>query len=299
MRSEIKQKQGSISTSQLAQIDTVSDNLIAIFREKQSYKSVSINEKNFIDYSIKEIVSNIFEQSTTASEIDNRISALIEAFNKFHYFPLQTYSDLFEVALEKFLSTLDSNVSKVYILPGAGLGKLSVKSFQVVMYMFRGNSLSAILHKLQITRKIQFTFLKDGSIIRIKSDNIKVLFVDDFVGTGASFESELLDARGKIELQNNVKIPRYALLCLVIDKETKSQLNQKYDVFDGFSADEETQIEEQFKQLFPVSQNFNITMRDFSSFSNALLVSMVRTPNNTIPFFYRNQPFLRLRVYDE
>lgn len=133
MRSEIKQKQGSISTSQLAQIDTVSDNLIAIFREKQSYKSVSINEKNFIDYSIKEIVSNIFEQSTTASEIDNRISALIEAFNKFHYFPLQTYSDLFEVALEKFLSTLDSNVSKVYILPGAGLGKLSVKSFQVVM----------------------------------------------------------------------------------------------------------------------------------------------------------------------
>lgn len=280
---------------ELSQIGSISSNLIADFKNNEGYLAVSSDEKDFIQLSIKELVSEIFTKSSSIDERDNRINILRTALQKFEYFPLQRYSELFEKALENFLRDLPSNITKVYIMPGADIGENSVKSFQVVMYMFRGNSLPTVLKK--VNRKIKLTFLKQNHTPKLEVNNTQLLFVDDFIGSGESLTSQINIVQKNIYTTLNSK--NLAVLCLVIEKKTQIKLKKSFKIYAGFEIDSEEKISSQLIKKFPVSAGFHVKNIDLRNFGDSILLSMIRTPNNTVPFFYRNEPFSRMRVSDE
>lgn len=167
-------------------------------------------------------------------------------------------------------------------------GEKRVKSSNLVCYLFKSNQIS-YKNYLKDTKIEVLNYLEDQDILKLKTGESRLLLVDDYIGSGKTAVDTV-----ESYLKLGVPLKNITILSLLIDEHGKRQLKNLgckivYSNFenhtiknDDGNVDEETreQIERIAKKL-KVAKSYRYGYADTMA-----LVSLVRTPNNTLPFFW-------------
>jgi len=199
--------------------------------------------------------------------------------------------------LKKPIENLIENnpeVSKYYVLPMISKkdkGNISKSAFQI-LYLFKGSSLSEFVDlkgcQFQTIANIEKFFLNKECLKK----NERILFVDDFMGTGDTAIEALEyfhELAPKIVNENislmSIVIHNMAIRKLDIDFDLVYKYEIKKgitDFFDGDDLDDSVQLMKNIeKKLKGLRQEFS-----FGYKQSEALVSMQRIPNNTFPIYW-------------
>lgn len=193
------------------------------------------------------------------------------------------------------------NYSKIYIMP---LNKIEAKteeskpieqrkvighSSDVIAYAFNDSDIRDLPNL--INRSIYVIFNLESLPANFNAGNSLLLLVDDFIGSGETVETCFSYLRRVVQLN----IDKVHVLALVGQSDGLSRLvSQNIHVYcsvsrnKGISDNFQTPVREQFtllmeeiENLLQVSENYK-----FGYNRSEALVKMIRTPNNTFPFYW-------------
>lgn len=132
-----------------------------------------------------------------------------------------------------------------------------------------------------------------------------LLFVDDYIGSGESF-IELMNELYPSECEYLNKI---AILSIAAQEQGIKNINREYKGFNYFCSEEllkkglsdyynSKEINIKKEMMKTINKQLNINKDQFGYEESEALISLVRTPNNTLPFFWcdgkrKDAPFAR------
>lgn len=289
--------------NKLVKIELLSENINNKIKKWSSYNLLSELEKNFLKEGLVKLGIKIV--NLTASEkLDEKLDYYYNYIEKFEYYPLQMYPELFTDSLIKYLEFLPDNITTIYVLPGAlpsnNYSKekkdnyaQNVKSYHILLYMFKSNLISAILEKskrVNLKFKIQSDFdILNNSLLEL-NNNASVLLVDDFVGSGNSLTlAKKYWIKNDVLTNGNVNVLTLSIEASTLDEYSKEGFNFFYSKSIPHFSYNSSNVTNNY--LF--SKIFKYTKNQKKQRQDNILLSMIRTPNNTYPMFYTNSPFER------
>lgn len=278
-------------------------NIKRVFEETPYHKYLSVNEQNYIYNSFKKEAFRISKIPSVGNT--NPIESFITLIKNYNYYPLQRYPDLFVKACTAYLSKLSTIDKKkiIYILPGAlpssnyQPGDMQyIKSYQTVIYLFKSNLMSQLIDTLPINN-IQFKICADFTKLDFaieQQENIftDILFVDDFIGEGNS-------VRKAINFWNSHQLANfheYSILTLVIEEDTLKKEEFRNRTYYGDLVKKMIDINEINSKNYE-NMAYNIHTSSNQDDKKAILVSMERTPNNTVKYF-KNKKFFKTNPFN-
>ena len=222
---------------------------------------------------------------------EEQAELLINLIERYHWMTYNDYHTSLRGLLKALLAESLDNKTKVYIFPIIKPSDESkTKSGHAVMYM-----LDSIKPSINGFRNIEFMKLESFEDVAQENldlkDNEFLILVDDFIGTGNTLNSTLT----KIDENPSIK-SNYAILTVAIQDEAKELLenkNIKYfsNLFlsKGIKSHYQTPelekmitIMEEIEKNIPKVKNYR-----FGYEKSEALVTLIRTPNNTFPVFWK------------
>lgn len=170
-------------------------------------------------------------------------------------------------------------------------GERKVKSSNFVCYLFKSNQMSYL--KYLINQKIEvLNFLNKDDIEQLLTDEHKLLLVDDYIGSGGTALTTI-----KTYLRLGIKRENIRVLSLLVDQKGELELrklgiefiksdyeyNTLYTLYNSIDDDIR-------KKLNRIARKLKVTRSYKSGYQETMaLVSLVRTPNNTLPFYWSDK----------
>ncbi|AYC30337.1 hypothetical protein [Paenisporosarcina cavernae] len=250
------------------------------------------------------IMYNHFITSLEKLNLDEQFF-IINLTEKFTYITITEYENLI---LKMFEDAFNKGYlrKKIYVIP---LLKYS-GNFESEMKLVKSSNFVAYLTKSMLFnyqkwkkgKKINvYNFLNEDDIKEINEKNNLVIFIDDYIGSGNTAKQCLEEYISKGLNINNILI-----MSMCIEDNAKKifdsmRLNYIHSEIDYYnirdvlkdSKDDEMSILKNISKKINASDDFA-----FGYNKTGALISLIRTPNNTIPFFWstkkgRKAPFPR------
>ncbi|WP_395322606.1 hypothetical protein [Levilactobacillus parabrevis] len=199
-----------------------------------------------------------------------------EMVRKYSYFPIEAYPDLLKRAFIKLHKDFDSkkNFNLLPVVDAQGIQSRKVKSSNLVQYLYQGTFFKTFEGNVSLTR--QFSY--NGKYIESHQNNPWIM-VDDFVGTGQSFMKSYkywkkrgIQVKGALVLVSTAEGFKY------LKSELPDDVNIYYAEIVQKVCDNQTVIE--LSKALGVKQ-----AKD--NYCSGVVVTMARTPNNTVPCFFK------------
>lgn len=239
---------------------------------------------------------------------DEERDFFLELSERFLWVRLEEYTMCIEYVLEKILSReINDQQKNVCLLPLKLISELKhEKSGDIVAYILRGGECSNIFSKYKKHKDIFSSIV--FCLNRVSSSSDKIVLIDDFIGSGDTAIAVI----DELVASKRILIEQIVVAVIVIMEEAYERLVDKgvrvvswrkaSKGIHGFYAGDELN-----KKLCMIKSMTEI-IKGKKSFSSPLgyscteaLVSMYRTPNNTLPIFWAKKgkakegegPFLR------
>lgn len=205
-------------------------------------------------------------------------------FNDYQSQLLELMKDLCEQQL--------SNIDRLFIFPiMKPSDEESTKSGNAVMYMLKGiKGFLSEYQDIQFQQIEKFDELVNEDLKLGDSDYL--ILVDDYIGSGNTLRSTLT------ELNSNKSINgKFSVLTVMIQESTKTKLEEsEISVFSGFTASrgisdyyEGEELMEKIKLMEEIERKIPKVKRfQFGYEKSEALATLIRTPNNTFPIFWKN-----------
>jgi hypoxanthine phosphoribosyltransferase len=173
-------------------------------------------------------------------------------------------------------------------------------SSDVIAYAFNDSDIQD--HKNLFGRKINTIFSLNGLPKNFNASNKLLILVDDFIGSGETVETCL----SHLSSVANLDISKVHVLVLVAQNsgiQRLQALNIKVyysvsrtkgitDNYTSLERDQFTKIMEEIEDLLQVHERYQ-----FGYNRTEALVKMIRTPNNTFPFYWLNDKTKHGQIY--
>lgn len=237
---------------------------------------------------------------------EDQVQLILELTERYTWVTYNDYHSQLRKLLKELYKNSLSKKSKVYIFPIIKpKDEDDTKSGHAVMYM-----IDSIKASLDEYREIEFVKLNQFSDLGNEKMNITendfLILVDDYIGTGNTLSSTIEELMKNDTIKNS-----YAVLSVVIQDDTIRQLQEKkiehyygYSMnkgisnnYDALILDEKIKTMKEIETKIPKVKNYR-----FGYEKSEALVTLIRTPNNTFPIFWKefsnkgktiNAPFAR------
>lgn len=236
-----------------------------------------------------EILKNFGELMGTMDE--NQVNLLLELTERYMWF---SYND-YHAELRKILIRLYDEVLKskkiLYIFPIIKPeDEHETKSGHAVMYMLNGIKSSVPqYYDIKVKTLNLFEDLKSENLQLGENDYL--ILVDDFIGSGNTLESTLNEIAKNESIQN-----KFSIASVVIQEEALTSLTDRNihlvhgkTMQKGISSYYKEPIVIEKKEIMTTIEDRIQKVKDyrFGYEKSEALVSMIRTPNNTFPVFWK------------
>lgn len=217
---------------------------------------------------------------------------ILELTERYTWLSYGEYSSILRKLFIELHKRKLNNITRIYIFPIKNVKhETQVKSGDVIQYVAKGvTSLLNEYSDIEIIHLTKFEELEDDNL-KIE-DNCYVILLDDYIGTGKTLNSTLEKVFKNESINNN----NLSILSTIINKDTVLELRQKeIDVLYGietikgisqFYNDEivnhKVEIMKGIEDKIPGVKGFR-----FGFEKSEGLVTLLRTPNNTFPVFWK------------
>lgn len=257
--------------------------LISVFKEQNWDIEESISGENS--------VFDMFCKRLEELESDADRELMLELTRKYLVVDLEEYGKYMVDVFRKFIDRNKDKIGKMEVIHMFPVQDkdypAKTKSGNVMCYLFQGNLMRRFAEFRNKRIRIIETF--DG-LEKYKEDIECLLLVDDFVGTGDTILSciNLIEEKG-------IKKERIKALTLVMQEqgrnaveeygvETYSAVLRNRAITDNYSIEE---AEEKIAQMKNISKRIKAKKELYLGYKESEgLVSMIKTPNNTFPFYW-------------
>ncbi|KGL38304.1 hypothetical protein BMT55_02710 [Listeria newyorkensis] len=187
-------------------------------------------------------------------------------------------------------------LEKILIIPLEKQGELNLKSGSLVAYLFRTTLIKYIDERFfenkSLVIKVKHRLTIEDVNEYAENPNARIVFVDDFIGTGRS-TTEVIKSYKLMGLnEENVLVLTFICLQASIDRFNTCKFRFMYStkgktLSDVFS--EKADLEEKRMLFKQISKKINSPKGYMSGYNKSeALLATIRTPNNTLPFFWRD-----------
>ncbi|MCH3885448.1 phosphoribosyltransferase-like protein [Tenacibaculum aquimarinum] len=223
------------------------------------------------------------------SEDEENYKLLIELLNRFHWISLNDYYNSCRKLLIEFSKNLGHRIFNIYTFPIIKKRhEGTVKSGLFITYMIKA-IIPTIpkLEKLKFEDIITYDDLKNKRFT--KSDEI--LLVDDFIGTGNTFDSCI----NEIQTINKDILSKVSVFTVAIKKDTLEQIRKKFTIYSNYEVlkgitDYSTGADIVSKKeiMKNIEQKLFLNIKNYSLGYNESesLITLLRTPDTTFPLFW-------------
>lgn len=228
--------------------------------------------------------------------IDNlkseQVELLITLTERYRWYSYNEYHSQLRALLKELHTKHLKGIDKIYLFPIIKpKDEENTKSGHAIMYF-----LDSIKASLPQYEEIDFELLKkfedlNPENLKLKENEI-LLLVDDYIGSGGTLNASLSEL-GK----NKTLTERFVILTVMIQESTKKKLDGDNiknvvgeitnkgisDHYEGNELKKNTELMEQMEKTIPKVKNYK-----FGYESSEALVTMIKTPNNTFPIFWKD-----------
>lgn len=265
-------------TSQLTPIETQA--IIELFIIKKW--EIDENDKYSLFNRYKYIFSN-FKLN------DEEKNLFLELSKELHIVDINEYIRGVTELLKRFVIELENKELKdIYIMPIITKEKdekNEIKSSTAISYMFLSTNI--YYNEVLSQKNIKLIGGYNDLYYRIKNTNLAknpLIIVDDFIGTGKQAMDSIKDL-----IESGIKKENIVVLCLYIQEEGKKMLENEGINFLYYKSIGKC-ITRKFngkKELIKsISDKLNIKSDHLGYGDAEALISLIRTPNNTLPMFH-------------
>ncbi len=220
---------------------------------------------------------------------EEEIELIIDLTEKYYWMTYNDYHTSLRSLLIQLLAGNLSKKKKLYVFPIIKpTDEKKTKSGHAVMYM-----LDAIKSSITGFNNIEFVLLQEFE--QLNSINLSgqdfLILVDDYVGTGKTLNSTLVEANKNTSINNN-----FAILTIAIQVDAKSLLDSKkinnYSkliLHKGISGHYNSpELEERLAIMKRIENRIpKVTKFRYGFEKSEALITLIRTPNNTFPIFWK------------
>lgn len=162
-----------------------------------------------------------------------------------------------------------------------------VKSSNLMAYLMKSNQLSYLDFLLDTDIKV-YNFLDQNNFQEVIENRAKLILIDDYIGSGGT-------AKLSIEsyLEKGLSLDDIMIMSLVIDPIGEKLLKDIGVTYvktnrDYFKAIDVIEDEEKVRRhLRKIAKKIKVSTDYFAGYKETMsLISLVRTPNNTLPFYW-------------
>lgn len=257
--------------------------LISVFKEQNWDIEESISGENS--------VFDMFCKRLEELESDADRELMLELTRKYLVVDLEEYGKYMVNVFRKFIDRNKDKLDKMEVIHMFPVQDkdypAKTKSGNVMCYLFQGNLMRRFDEFRNKRIRIIETF--DG-LEKYKEDIECLLLVDDFVGTGDTILGciNLIEGKG-------IKKEKIKALTLVMQEqgrnaveeygvETYSAVLRNRAITDNYSIEE---AEKKILQMKNISKRIKVKKELYLGYKESEgLVSMIKTPNNTFPFYW-------------
>lgn len=257
--------------------------LISVFKEQNWDIEESIRGENS--------VFDMFCKRLEELESDADRELMLELTRKYLVVDLEEYGKYMVDVFRKYIDRNKDKIGKMEVIHMFPVQDkdypAKTKSGNVMCYLFQGNLMRRFAEFRNKRIRIIETF--DG-LEKYKEDIECLLLVDDFVGTGDT----ILGCINLIE-EKGIKKEKIKALTLVMQEqgrnaveeygvETYSAVLRNRAITDNYSIEE---AEKKIAQMKNISKRIKAKKELYLGYKESEgLVSMIKTPNNTFPFYW-------------
>lgn len=237
--------------------------------------------------------NKLFERFSTAlskleEEDQDFILQITEHFNTYG---LSDYGDMLEECLNKMNEEKFFDGKKIIVAPLLPFCQKdeytkNVKSSNFMCYLMKSNNLSYLDYIIDQNMAV-VNYLEEKDVKEIIDGQAKLLLIDDYIGSGGTLLATI-----KTYTSLGIDIKYISVLSLIIDNLGEEKLKGlQIDYYN--STRPYNKVSDVIDDSVEISKFLNkigkkvSTKRYYHGYNKTLaLVSMVRTPNNTIPFYW-------------
>lgn len=222
---------------------------------------------------------------------------VIEISERFLHIGIDKYSDKLLEPLKRLRSDFPDDLMVIApCLSEEEQGE--IKSGSVVLYQLSGNSIKT---KVNLGKHSICRSKLDDFMSNLNNDKLKVVLVDDFVGTGESAWNAVQYVK---KIRPSLECKDIVIVCIVAMQTGIEYLTEKgihtycthiekkgiSDYYSGSTLEHATKLMSEIEAKIKVKENFH-----FGYGHSEALVCMERCPNNTFPIYWlrKNAPYAR------
>jgi hypothetical protein len=235
-------------------------------------------------------VLNRFGELVDVLEQDE-IELIIDLTEKYQWLTYNEYHTSLRTLLKQLATHSLVNKKRVYIFPVIKpTDEHKIKSGHAVMYMLGSIKSSLDEYKnIEFIQLKEFKDLKEGKLI-LNSDDFLIL-VDDYIGSGKTLSSTLLQIDNNKSIKNN-----YAILTVAMQEDAKNQLkNAGIKYYNSLSLSKgisnhynSPELEKRLKTMTKIENRIpKVTKYRHGYEKSEALITLMKTPNNTFPIFWK------------
>lgn len=220
-----------------------------------------------------------------SSDYEKMLSQCLNQLNLIDYF------DGTNIIVAPLLPYIQKNELINSVLFEYNVGEKKVKSSNFVSYLFKSNQLSYLNYLIDQNIEV-VNFLNSEDVSLVLNANYKILFVDDYIGSGGTMLTTI-----KSYLQLGIDKDKIMVLGLLIDQKGENRLNDleikfvrseyEYNTLHSLFGEVNDEIR---MKINKIAKKLKVTKSYKSGYMDTMaLVSLIRTPNNTLPFYWSNK----------
>ena len=256
-------------------------------------------EKNWIHMdSYKEVLTrfgNLFESLNP-----EQTELLLELVERYIWLSFGEYQNLLRKLFIELYETKLQSVSKLYLFPIKRVNdEDELKSGDIIQYMLKG--VLSFIDKYAIIEKVplnKFDQLNNENLQLKKNEHI--VFIDDYIGSGKTLQSTLDVASKNSSIENN-----FSILSTIIQEDTILMLKEReINVLYGKSMKKgitnyykDDDLKNKIRIMTEIEERIPLVGRFSFGFEKSEgLATLIRTPNNTFPIFWKEHEYKREKV---
>ncbi len=247
------------------------------------------------DWNTKENYESVYNAFSSLDELitenDEEYKLIIELLDRYNWISLNDYFNECRKLLKDIIADFGPRVFNIYTFPIIKKRhEHKVKSGSFITYLIK-----AILPTIPEARKLSFEDINTYDELKQKrfTQADVILLVDDFIGSGETFD-ECISNINKIDRRLFDKI---VILTIAIKKDTYDSIKGNYKIYyslpvlKGITDYNVTPDVENKKVIMKrIEGKFFSNINDYSLGykESECLISLLRTPDNTFPLFWKN-----------
>jgi hypothetical protein len=247
-------------------------------------------KKNWISINGYDDVLNRFGELIDALK-EEEIELIIELTDQYHWMTYNDYHTSIRTLLKLLYSNSLKSKKRLFIFPVIKLtDEKDIKSGHIVMKMI--DSIKSSIDEFDNIKVILLKEFEDLKKEKLNMDDDDFLIlVDDYIGSGRTLNSTLQEINKNDTIKNN-----YAVFTVAIQEDAKKILeNQNIELYHylclpkGISGSYNSpELEEKLKIMNSLENRIPQIKKYRHGYEKSeALITLMRTPNNTFPIFWK------------